>query len=181
MKVELAAVASSCAAAMLLLTAGAALAAGGFRLTSPAFSAGGTIPVRYTCDGRGSSPPLAWQGVPGGTRSLALIVDDPDAPRGTFVHWVLYNLPVSTTHLGAGVDPKSGMPRFGVNSRGDAAYTGMCPPSGAHHYHFKLYALDTRLPAQGHMTKAELLQAMQGHELGMAELVGVYRRHKNSS
>ncbi|HET7570171.1 MAG TPA: YbhB/YbcL family Raf kinase inhibitor-like protein [Gammaproteobacteria bacterium] len=176
MKVKLAAVAS-CAAATLLLIAGAAFAAGVFRLTSPAFSAGGIIPVRYTCDGRGISPPLAWHGVPKGTRSLALIVDDPDAPRGTFVHWVLYNLPASTTHLASGMKAASGTARFGTNSLGDAAYTGMCPPSGVHHYHFKLYALDAPLPARGHMTKAALLRAMRGHELGMAELVGLYRRH----
>ncbi|HET7307815.1 MAG TPA: YbhB/YbcL family Raf kinase inhibitor-like protein [Gammaproteobacteria bacterium] len=163
-------------AAMLLVTAGAALAAGGFQLTSPAFTAGDAIPVRYTCDGSGISPPLAWQGVPSGTQSLALIVDDPDAPHGTFVHWVLYNLPAAMTHLAPDITSSTGAPQFGTNSHGDAAYTGMCPPSGVHHYHFKLYALDARLPAQGHLTKAELLHAMRGHELGEAELVGLYRR-----
>ncbi|HET6725314.1 MAG TPA: YbhB/YbcL family Raf kinase inhibitor-like protein [Gammaproteobacteria bacterium] len=165
-------------AAIMLAAAATTMAAGLFQIGSPAFNAGGAIPARYTCDGQGISPPLRWGGVPAGTRSLALIVDDPDAPSGTFVHWVLYNLPASVTHLEAGVTLDQGAygASFGVNSRGDAAYTGMCPPSGVHHYHFKLYALDTSLPDQGHMTKAELLDAVRGHQVGMTELVGVYRR-----
>lgn len=165
-------------AAALLAAVTSAVAAGQFQLESPAFTAGGAIPARYTCDGEGFSPPLRWSDVPAGTRTLALIVDDPDAPQGTFVHWVLYNLPASVTHLESGVTRDRGAhgAHFGVNGRDDAAYTGMCPPSGVHHYHFKLYALDERLPAHGHMTEAELLKAMQGHELGTAELVGVYRR-----
>lgn len=167
------------AAAVLLIAAGAVHARSHFQLSSPAFKAGASIPVRFTCDGKGISPPLAWHGVPKGTRTLALIADDPDAPGGTFVHWVLYNLPASVTHLAAGLSPSNSLQgaRFGTNSRGDAAYTGMCPPSGVHHYHFKLYALDVRLSAGGHMTKAELLGAMEGHRVGMAELIGLYRRH----
>lgn len=164
--------------AIPLLAATIAPAAASMQLKSPAFDAGDAIPVRYTCDGESVSPPLHWGGVPAGARSLALIVDDPDAPGGTFVHWVLYNLPPSVTHLNAGVTPEQGAhgARFGINSRGQAAYAGPCPPSGVHHYHFKLYVLDTRLPARGHMTKAALLQVMQGHRVGMAELIGTYRR-----
>lgn len=158
--------------------AGSSVAAG-FGLQSTAFSAGEMIPARYTCDGESVSPPLAWHNAPAATRSFALIVDDPDAPGGTYVHWVLYDLPVTATHLDAHLTP-DGAPagaRFGVNSRSDPAYTGPCPPSGTHHYHFKLYALDIRIGGDGHLSKTQLLAKMRGHVVGEAALIGIYRRH----
>ncbi len=126
-----------------------------FEISSPAFSQGGSIPVQYTCDGDDLSPPLQWSGVPAGTRSLALIVDDPDAPDP--------------------VDLPSGTQQ-GVNDWKRTGYGGPCPPIGRHRYFFKLYALDGVLPADGPLTKAQLLQAMQGHVLDEAELMGGYQR-----
>lgn len=160
------------------LAAGGA-SAQGFTLHSAAFAAGSAIPVRYTCDGDSIPPPLSWHGAPQATRSFALIVDDPDAPGGTYVHWVLYDIPANTTQLKADKTP-DGVPtgaRFGVNSQGNPAYTGPCPPSGVHHYHFKLYALDDRIAANGHLSKEQLLAAMQGHVIGETELIGTYQRH----
>ena len=154
-----------------------------FEISSPAFSQGGSIPVQYTCDGDDLSPPLQWSGVPAGTRSLALIVDDPDAPdpaapRMTWMHWVLYNLPPDGSGLPesvAPVDLPSGTQQ-GVNDWKRTGYGGPCPPIGRHRYFFKLYALDGVLPADGPLTKAQLLQAMQGHVLDEAELMGSYQR-----
>src|SRR5512134_1115614 len=154
-----------------------------FSLTSAAFSAGGAIPKRYTCEGDDVSPPLAWSGAPAGTKSLALIVDDPDAPdpaapKMTWVHWVLYDIPAPSTGLaeGAKLAAFPAGTREGVNDFGRTAYGGPCPPIGRHRYFFKLYALDTLLPDLKRPTKSALEKAMQGHVLGQATLVGTYRK-----
>ncbi len=154
-------------------------------LTSSAFAAGGEIPRQYTCDGRDVAPPLAWTGVPEGTRSLALIVDDPDAPdpkapKTTWVHWVLYNIPPSTTSLPEGVTSRD-LPqgtREGLNDWKRTGYGGPCPPIGRHRYFHKLYALDAVLPDLGTPTKAKAEAAMAEHILATAELVGTYQRSR---
>jgi Raf kinase inhibitor-like YbhB/YbcL family protein len=146
---------------------------------SPAFEEGGAIPARYTCDGLDVSPPLSWGSVPDGTRSLALIADDPDAPRGTFVHWVLYNLPPDTRRLPEDVPNRETLPSGaaqGVNGAGSVGYMGPCPPSGTHRYFFKVYALDTGLNLGAGATKEDLVSVMEGHILAEGRLVGTYRR-----
>jgi Raf kinase inhibitor-like YbhB/YbcL family protein len=153
-------------------------------LTSPAFTAGGNIPHRHTCDGDDVSPPLSWSGIPAGAKSLALIVDDPDAPdpakpQRVWVHWVLYNIPPDSTGLPQAVRT-SDLPQGtceGMNDWKRTGYGGPCPPVGRHRYFHKLYALDTVLHPTGKMTKQELERAMQGHILGHAELVGTYQRN----
>lgn len=153
-------------------------------LNSPAFKNHHSIPARHTCDGMNTSPPLYWTGVPPNTRSLALIVDDPDAPdpaepQTTFVHWVIYNIPPGTHGLEEGAAP-SGLPldaEQGINDFRDQTWEGPCPPVGRHRYFFKLYALNTTLPHMKHATKGALEAAMQGHVLAQAELVGLYQRH----
>jgi len=164
----------------LSVAAGAPAGQGAFTIASQAFSNGAPIPLRYTCDGENISPPLEWRGVPGRAETLAIIADDPDAPNGTFVHWVFYNLPASTHHLKHGITSANAPDGtvFGVNGRGNDAYTGPCPPSGTHHYHFKLYALDTQLPTGAPYDKPGLLDAMEGHVLAQAELIGTYQRHE---
>ena len=143
-------------------------------ISSSAFSEGDEIPRKHTCDGEDLSPPLYWSGSPDGTQSLVLITDDPDAPGGTFVHWVLYNIPPNTTLLAEGV---SGVGTQGVNGFGRSGYGGPCPPKGpAHRYFFKLYALDTSLDLQSSAGKAEVEMAMQGHVLAQGQLVGTYKR-----
>ena len=149
------------------------LASGAFRPNQP-------IPARYTCDGADVSPPLAWTGVPAGTRSLALIIDDPDAPdpkhpRQVWVHWVLYNLPPDCTGLAEATALPAGT-KVGRNDWQRADYGGPCPPIGRHRYFHKLYALDTLLPDLKHPTKSQLEQAMKGHVLAQAELVGTYEK-----
>jgi len=149
-------------------------------LTSGAFRPDQPIPARYTCDGEDASPPLTWAGVPAGTRSLALIIDDPDAPdpkhpRQVWVHWVLYNLPPDATGLAEAAALPSGA-KVGRNDWQRADYGGPCPPIGRHRYFHKLYALDTVLPDLKHPTKSQLEQAMKGHVLAQAELVGTYER-----
>jgi Raf kinase inhibitor-like YbhB/YbcL family protein len=151
------------------------------QLTSTAFSYGNLIPALYTCDGRDVSPPLSWAGVPLGTKSLALLVYDPDAPdpaapKRTWVHWVLYNLPAEATGLQQGVVNLPAGTGEGVNDWHHTGYGGPCPPIGRHRYFFKLYALDTLLPDLGSPTRAGLEKAMQGHILGDAELIGTYQR-----
>lgn len=154
-------------------------------LTSPAFTDNGAIPKDYTCEGRDLSPPLAWTGVPSGTRSLALIIDDPDAPdpahpRMTWVHWVLFNIPPDVTELSAGAATQlpAGI-RQGINDWKRADYGGPCPPIGRHRYFHKLYALDIRLDdLPNQVTKSQLEKAMQGHILAQAELVGTYQKGK---
>jgi Raf kinase inhibitor-like YbhB/YbcL family protein len=162
---------------------GAGGTAGGLQLRSSAFPPGGEIPVLHTCDGKDRSPPLEWSGLPEGTRSLVLIVDDPDAPdprapRRTWVHWVLYDIPPSAVGLPAGA-ASGGLPagtREGRNDWNRTGYGGPCPPVGRHRYFHKLYALDEPLADLGTPTKAELLARMEGHVLESAELVGTYQR-----
>jgi len=152
-------------------------------LTSPAFTHQGEIPSKYTCDGRDISPPLAWSDVPGGAKSLVLIVDDPDAPdpaapKMTWVHWVLYNLQASSNGLPEAVVPSHLPPgtKAGLNDWKRTGYGGPCPPIGSHRYFHKLYALDVVLPDLGAATKAKIEQAMQGHVLAQATLIGTYER-----
>ena len=153
-------------------------------LTSEAFPHGGGIPAIHTCEGADTSPPLAWTGIPPGAVSLALIVDDPDAPdpaapRMTWVHWVLYNIPPASAGLPGGIAP-AGLPadtREGANDWHRTGYGGPCPPIGRHRYFFKLYALDVVLPDLGKASKATLEKAMHGHVLAQAELVGTYQKH----
>ena len=154
-------------------------------LTSSAFAAGGEIPGRHTCDGDDLSPLLAWSDLPEGTRSLALVVDDPDAPdprapRTTWVHWVLYDLPPSSPGLPEGAGPATLPPgaREGLNDWKRTGYGGPCPPVGRHRYFHKLFALDTTLPDLGTPTKATLEKAMSAHVLAKAELVGTYEKKK---
>jgi Raf kinase inhibitor-like YbhB/YbcL family protein len=147
-------------------------------ITSTAFAQGKPIPAAYTCDGKSISPPLAWSGTPAGTRSLVLIMDDPDAPMGTFVHWVIYNIPAEAMGLPEGVSQDAALAdgsAQGQNSARRTGYTGPCPPGGTHRYFFKLYALDTTLSLSA-ANKESLLQAMQGHILAQGELMGTYSR-----
>ncbi len=154
-------------------------------ITSPAFKHDGDMPALYTCEGKDIAPPLAWSGQPANTKSFALIVDDPDAPdpkapKMTWVHWVLYNLPSALTGLPEGVRAADLPPgtREGTNDWKRAGYGGPCPPIGRHRYFFKLYALDTMLPDLGGPKKAQLEAAMQGHILAHAQLVGTYQKKK---
>jgi Raf kinase inhibitor-like YbhB/YbcL family protein len=155
-----------------------------FRLTSSAFSEGASIPTKYTCEGEDTSPPLAWSGAPQGTRSFAIIVDDPDAPdpahpKMTYVHWVAYNIPASVTQLSEGAG-KGSMPAgtgVGLNDWKKAEFGGPCPPIGTHRYFFKLSALDTTLDLSN-PTKPDLESAMKGHVLGTAQLMGTYHKKK---
>jgi Raf kinase inhibitor-like YbhB/YbcL family protein len=150
-----------------------------FELTSTAFAPGQPIPSKYTCNGENVSPPLRWSDPPPGTQSLALICDDPDAPAGTWVHWVLYNLPSKARALAEAVPANADLPdgsRQGKNSGGRLGYSGPCPPSGTHRYFFKLYALDTVLGLASGADKSQLLPAMQGHILAQTELMGTYKK-----
>jgi len=149
------------------------------KITSPAFEDGALIPARYTCDGEDISPPLQWQTVPEGTRSIALICDDPDAPMGTWVHWVLFNLPAETRALAENVPPDKILAdgsKQGTTDFGRVGYGGPCPPSGTHRYFFKIYALDTEIDSPAGITKSQLLSAMEGHILGKGRLIGKYKR-----
>jgi Raf kinase inhibitor-like YbhB/YbcL family protein len=148
-------------------------------ITSPAFKNGEAIPVDHSCDGSGISPALAWTEPPAGTQSFALIVDDPDAPGRTWVHWVLYNVPASSRGLSAGLPTDANLGDGSVQgktSAGTTGYHGPCPPSGTHRYFFKLYALDTNLSLPSNNDKEALLAAMEGHVLASAELMGTYGR-----
>ena len=148
-------------------------------VTSTVFEEGGMIPKQYTCDGADISPPLSWSGVPEETGSLALVADDPDAPAGTWVHWVLFNIPADTSELAANValdQILAGGTRNGVNDFDRFGYGGPCPPGGTHRYFFKLYALDSMLDLSGRVTKDNLLGAMEGHILAEGQLMGKYRR-----
>lgn len=152
-------------------------------LTSAAFTHQGAIPTKYSCEGADLSPPLAWTGLPPGTKSLALVVDDPDAPdpaapKTTWVHWVLYNLPPTAGGLPEGASVLPHGTQQGLNDWRRTGYGGPCPPIGRHRYFHKLYALDTVLPDLGHPTKAALEKAMNGHILGQAELVGTYQKQR---
>ena len=153
-----------------------------FAIVSPAFADQQPIPAVYTCDGRDLSPALEWSELPPGTRSLALIVDDPDAPdpeapKMTWVHWVLYNLPATEGGLAHAVTALPVGTLQGTNDWKRTGYGGPCPPIGRHRYFFKLYALDTRLPDLHSPSKARLETAMRGHIIATAELIGTYQKH----
>ncbi|NIP44225.1 MAG: YbhB/YbcL family Raf kinase inhibitor-like protein [candidate division Zixibacteria bacterium] len=146
------------------------------KITSPAFVQGGTIPARYTCDGDDICPEMSWKNVPEEAVSLAMIVDDPDAPGGTWIHCVAYNISpadtsISTEEIAAGKEVV-----MGKNSWGKMEYGGPCPPSGTHRYFFKIYALDKELELEPGATKEDLLKAMEGHILARGELMGTYHR-----
>jgi Raf kinase inhibitor-like YbhB/YbcL family protein len=147
-----------------------------FSLSSPAFTNGDDIPKVFTCDGDNAPPALVWSGVPEDVESFALIMDDPDAPNGTFTHWVLFDIPASRTDLPAG-KPSDGIGLSGRNGRGQVGYTGPCPPSGIHRYFFRLFALDVKtLGLSAGATRDAVEQAMAAHTLGQAELMGRYSR-----
>ncbi len=152
--------------------------AAAFELKTTAFKYGGEIPKKYTCDGPDISPPLTWGDLPGKIQSFALIADDPDAPMGTWVHWVAYDLPATTRHLPEGISPEgeiTGGGRQGTNDFGKVGYGGPCPPPGKpHRYFFKLYGLDTKLGLKVGATKSEVEKVMKGHILVRAELMGRY-------
>ena len=152
-----------------------------FKLTSNAFASGQSIPAKYSCIGKNISPALMWNDPPTGTQSFALIVDDPDAPMGTWVHWVLFNIPADTRELeedlpitGKNVDPNAIY--VGKNSSGATAYQGPCPPSGTHRYFFKLYALDSVISLLPGATKDQLLKEMESHILAQGELMGTFSK-----
>lgn len=149
------------------------------KITTRAFVPGGKIPGKYTCDGLDVSPPLAWTSVPEGTKTFALICDDPDAPMGTWVHWVLFNLPADIQELPENIPPERELEsgaKQGMNDFRKIGYGGPCPPGGTHRYYFKLYALDTELDLEVGATKRELLKAMEGHILAEGQLMGRYER-----
>ena len=147
---------------------------------SEAFKNGENIPVEYTCDGKNISPELLWSGIPAGTKSISLIMDDPDAPMGTFVHWVLFNIPADINKLYSGIRTKE--PFFthethhGITSFGRTGYGGPCPPTGVHRYYFRIYALDTLLSMGSGTTRKQLDEAMKGHILATGEFFGLYKR-----
>ena len=150
-------------------------------LTSDAFVSGQSIPAKYACTGRNISPALSWNEPPAGTQSLALIVDDPDAPMCTWVHWVLFNIPADRRSLeedlpvtGKNVDPNAIF--VGTNSSGNTRYDGPCPPSGTHRYYFRLYALDTLISLLPGATKEQVLREMEGHILAQSELMGTFSK-----
>jgi Raf kinase inhibitor-like YbhB/YbcL family protein len=143
------------------------------QVSSPAFDANGYIPAKYSCEGQSVNPPISIKGIPAGTNSLALIVDDPDAPKGNFDHWIIWNI-----DPGATISENTAPGIEGKNGRGENKYTGPCPPTGVHHYHFKVYALDRKLDLKADASKAELETAMKGHELARGELVGLYQKSR---
>ena len=145
-------------------------------LISTAFSNNQIIPKKYTCDGDDVSPPLAWDNVPKASKSLVLIFDDPDAPRGTWDHWILFNIPSQVNALPENIAELPNGTLEGLNSWGNAGYGGPCPPSGIHRYIFKLYALDVLLNLPEKATKPVILKAMDGHVIALAELIGKYER-----
>lgn len=144
------------------------------KVSSPAFKNNGDIPRQYTCDGSNVNPPLTIENVPPSTESMAMIVDDPDAPGKTWVHWVVWNMPASTSEISENSVPKDAAQ--GINDFGNNSYGGPCPPSGTHRYFFKLYALDIMLQLGSRSTKSDLEGAMRGHIVGQTELIGLYRR-----
>jgi len=154
-----------------------------FSVTSDAFAQGASIPARYTCEGDDLSPPLSWSGAPAGTKSFALIMEDPDAPdpakpQRIWVHWVVYNLPATTASLSENAS-KRGLPAGAMKGKGDSGrsdYGGPCPPIGRHRYFFRLYALDTGLTGLSSPAKSDLLKAIEGHVLASGELMGTYQK-----
>jgi Raf kinase inhibitor-like YbhB/YbcL family protein len=155
---------------------------GAMQLISTAFSEGTPIPAQYTCDGKNASPPLKWSGVPSGVKSFALIADDPDAPVGTWVHWVLYDLPPDASELAQDLPKGPQIPngaKQGLNDFKQLGYGGPCPPPGKpHRYFFKLYALDTQLALKPGATKKEVERAMEKHILAQGQLMGTYKRQR---
>ncbi|PWU04503.1 MAG: YbhB/YbcL family Raf kinase inhibitor-like protein [Verrucomicrobia bacterium] len=145
-------------------------------ITSSAFGNGEMIPMKYTCDGDNMSVPLQWSGLPKGTKALALIMDDPDTPKGTFVHWVVYNIPVEVAGFAENIESYPKGVLVGQNSQGENGYKGPCPPDKKHRYFFKLYALDRRLELKEGATKEDVVTAMKDRVLGQAELMGEYDR-----
>jgi Raf kinase inhibitor-like YbhB/YbcL family protein len=171
----------SCLIALNIASKINTFASGGnsMELKSPVFEEGSMIPKKYTCDGQDISPSLTWTSVIDGTKSLALICDDPDAPGGTWVHWVIFNIPGDTRDLAENIPPQKELPngaKQGTNDFRKIGYGGPCPPGGTHRYYFKIYSLDTDLDLEAGATKAQLLQAMKGHVLGEDQLMGKYKR-----
>ncbi|MFN6565962.1 phosphatidylethanolamine-binding protein [Nostoc minutum NIES-26] len=151
------------------------------KLESSVFDNNGLIPAKYTCDGADISPPLIWHEVPTGTQSIVLIVDDPDAPGRTFVHWVVYDIPATVSQLPERIPSVKTLPNGGVqgtNDFGKLGYGGPCPPSGTHRYFFKLYALDQKLALAAGATKNQILAAMESYVLAKADLIGLYKRQR---
>jgi Raf kinase inhibitor-like YbhB/YbcL family protein len=155
-----------------------------FKITCTEFKEGQPIPRKFTCEGADVSPPLSWEDAPDGTTSFTLIVNDPDAPAGDWVHWVLYNLSAETHHLAEGIPSEKSLldgALQGRNSWHQVRYGGPCPPpSGIHHYYFRLYALDCKLTLDGGANKQEVTYAMQGHILAQTQLIGIFSRNQNN-
>ena len=164
-------------ASAILLAAIASFAAGGakMKITSSAFQQGGNIPSKFSCDGANTSPPLQISDVPTEAKSLVLIVDDPDAPSGLFTHWAVWNISPQNTTIGEGSTPKGVQ---GTNDFGKSGYGGPCPPSGAHRYYFKIFALDRELGLPSGAKRSQLDAAMKGHVIAQGELMGRYARKK---
>lgn len=161
----------------LVLLAGASAAAApaspaSLNVKSSAFDNNGAIPAEFTCEGAGTAPPISWSTAPAGTKSIALVVDDPDAPKGDFTHWFVTGISPATTTIDRGETPRGAMSQ--LNDARKGGYTPPCPPSGTHHYHFRVYALDIKLPMA--MTRADLDVQMRGHILAQGELVGTYEK-----
>jgi Raf kinase inhibitor-like YbhB/YbcL family protein len=166
-------IAGACA---ICLAAVVAFAAGGkMKITSPAFQQGANIPKQFTCDGADTSPALQIEGAPAEAKSLALIVDDPDAPSGLFTHWIAWNIDPKTTSIGEGTAPKG---VSGANDFGKSGYGGPCPPSGTHRYFFKVFALDRELDFPAGAKRPQLDAAIKGHVIAQGELMGRYSRQK---
>lgn len=148
------------------------------KITSSAFKNGKLIPNKYACDGDDVSPPISWSSVPDGTESIAIITDDPDAPGGTFVHWVIYDIPGDITELSEEISSDDALEdgtQQGTNDFGNIGYNGPCPPKGTHRYYFKIYALDKETGIDPGATKEDLVNAMKGHILGEGKLMGKYK------
>ena len=164
---------------LLIFFIGCGANASSLEIKSDAFKEGGYIPARYTCESDNLSPPLSWSKAPEGTKSFALICDDPDAPMGTWVHWVVFNIPPEITYLEENALGRgkilSGI-REGINDFRKHAYGGPCPPSGTHRYFFKVYALDTMLDISPNSQKSDLENAMKGHILAEGQIIGLYKR-----
>ena len=162
---------------VLIVLTGFALGAGGgsIKVSSSAFTEGGNIPPKFTCDGEDTSPPLKTEGIPENAKAVVMIVDDPDAPGGLFNHWLVWNIDPKTTSLEEGKAP-AGV--TGTNDFGKSAYGGPCPPSGSHRYSFKVFALDQQLQLRAGAKRKEVDAAIKGHVIGQGELMGRYSKHK---
>jgi Raf kinase inhibitor-like YbhB/YbcL family protein len=172
--ITLAAFTATAVIMLIVITLKEGKAMGDFRLSSTAFQNNGFIPSKYTCDGIDINPPLAIENIPPGTKSMALIADDPDAPMGTWVHWVVWNIPPDMKEIKENNGPKGAA--FGLNDFKTQTYGGPCPPSGTHRYFFKLYALDTILTLNPGAKKSDVEKAMKGHIISQTELIGLYKR-----